>query len=83
MEWIPGKNHTIADTLSRSPVFAAPDHKDIIIRQVTEDAALEEMSKIADLALSTGVFPMLSPANLVTLSQTDRLTDDDVNKQNF
>ena len=47
VEWIPGKNHTIADTLSRSPVFAAPDHKDIIIRQVTEDAALEEMSKIA------------------------------------
>jgi hypothetical protein len=50
VEWIPGKNHTIADTLSRSPVFAAPDHKDIIIQQVTEDiedAALEEMSKIA------------------------------------
>ena len=50
VEWIPGKNHTIADTLSRNPVFAAPDHKDIIIRQVTEvmeDAALEEMSKIA------------------------------------
>jgi hypothetical protein len=48
VEWIPGKNHTIADTLSRSPVFAAPDHKDIIIRQVTEDiedAALEEMVK--------------------------------------
>ncbi len=47
VEWIPGKNHTIADTLSRSPVFAAPD---IIIQQVTEDiedAALEEMSKIA------------------------------------
>jgi hypothetical protein len=45
-----GKNHTIADTLSRNPVFAAPDHKDIIIRQVTEvieDEALEEMSKIA------------------------------------
>ena len=51
VEWIPGKNHTIADTLSRNPVFAAPDHKDIIIRQVTEaieDAALEEMSNIAE-----------------------------------
>ena len=50
VEWIPGKNHTIADTLSRNLVFAAPDHKDIIIQQVTEDiedAALEEMSKIA------------------------------------
>ena len=51
MEWIPGKNHTIADNLSRSPVFVAPDHKDIIIRQVTEgieDKALEGMTKIAE-----------------------------------
>ena len=50
VEWIPGKNHTIADTLSRNPVFAALDHKDIIIRQVTEvieDKAQEGMSKIA------------------------------------
>ena len=48
VEWIPGKNHTIADTLSRNPVFAALDHKDIIIRQVTEvieDKAQEGMSK--------------------------------------
>ena len=49
-EWVPGKNHTIAGTLSRNLVFAAPDHKDIIIRQVTEvikDEALAEMSNIA------------------------------------
>jgi hypothetical protein len=50
VEWVPGKNHHIADSLSRNPVFAAPDHKDIIIRQVTEvimDEALAEMSEVA------------------------------------
>ena len=50
VEWIPGENHEIADALSRNPVFAAPDHKDIIICQVTEDiedVALAEISKIA------------------------------------
>jgi hypothetical protein len=50
VEWIPGKNHHIADSLSRHPVFVAPDHKDIIIRQVTEaimDEALAEMSEVA------------------------------------
>ena len=50
VEWVPGKNHHIADSLSRNPVFAAPDHKDIIIRQVTEviiDEALAEMSDVA------------------------------------
>ena len=49
VEWVPGKNHTIADTLSRNPVFAAPDHKDIIIWQVTkEDEALAELSNVAE-----------------------------------
>jgi hypothetical protein len=41
---------TIADTFLRNPVFAPPDHKDIIIRQVTEvieDEALERTSEIA------------------------------------
>ena len=50
VEWIPGKNHHIADCLSRNPVFAAPDHKDIIIRRVTEvimDETLAELSKVA------------------------------------
>ena len=50
VEWIPGENHEIADALSRNPVFAAPDHKDIIICQVTEDiedVALAEILKIA------------------------------------
>ena len=51
VEWVPGKNHVIADTLSRNPVFAAPDHKDIIIRRVAEvikDEALAEMSDVAE-----------------------------------
>ena len=50
VEWTPGKNHHIADSLSRNLVFAAPDHKDIIIRQVTEgimDENLEEMYEVA------------------------------------
>ena len=50
VEWIPGKNHHIADCLSRNPVFAAPDHQDIIIRRVTEvlmDETLTELSKVA------------------------------------
>ena len=50
VEWIPGKNHAIADALSRSPVFATPDHKDIIVCQVTEDiedAAMAEILKMA------------------------------------
>ena len=51
LEWVPGKNHVIAETLSRNPVFAAPDHKDIIIRRVAEvieDEALAEISDIAE-----------------------------------
>ena len=50
VEWIPGKNHHIADCLSRNPVFTAPDHKDIIIQQVTEvimDEPLAELSEVA------------------------------------
>ena len=50
MEWIPGKNHGSADTLSRNPLFDPPEYKEIIIRQVTEeieDKALVDMSKIA------------------------------------
>jgi hypothetical protein len=50
VEWVPGKNHHIANSLSRNPVFAAPDHKDIIIHQGTEvimDEALAEMSDVA------------------------------------
>ena len=50
VEWIPGKNHHIADCLSRNSVFAAQDRKDIIIQQVTEvimDEALGELSKVA------------------------------------
>ena len=50
VEWIPGKNHAIADALSRNPVFAAPKHKDIIVSKISvdiEDMALAELSKIA------------------------------------
>ena len=50
VEWIPGKNHAIADALSRNPVFAAPNHKDIIVCKISkdiEDMALAELSKIA------------------------------------
>ena len=42
VEWIPGKNHAIADALTRSSVFVAPDRKEDI-----KDAALAEISKIA------------------------------------
>jgi hypothetical protein len=50
LKWVAGKNHVIADALSRAPVFAAEDHKDIIIRKVTEevvDEALVELSNVA------------------------------------
>ena len=50
VEWIPGKNHSIADALSRNPVFAAPKHKDIIVSKISvdiEDLALAELSRIA------------------------------------
>ena len=47
VEWIPGKNHTIADALSRNLIFAAPNHKDIIVCKIDEDIALAELLKIA------------------------------------
>jgi hypothetical protein len=46
----PGKKHAIADALSRNPVFAAPNHKDIIVCKISKDIkdmALAELSKIA------------------------------------
>jgi hypothetical protein len=50
VEWIPGKNHHMTDSLSRNPVFAAPDHKDIIIRQVTEVIMDESLAEMSDMA---------------------------------
>ena len=50
VEWIPGKNHVIADVLSRNLVFAAPNHKDVIVCKISvdiEDMALAELSRIA------------------------------------
>ena len=50
VEWIPGKIHEIAEALSRNPVFAAPNHKDIIVCKIyedIEDMALTELSKVA------------------------------------
>ena len=50
VEWIPGKIHEIAEALSRNPVFAAPNHKDIIVCKIyedIEDMALAELSKVA------------------------------------
>ena len=50
VEWIPGKNHAIADALSRNPVFAAPNHKDLIVCKISvdiEDMALAELSRLA------------------------------------
>ena len=47
VEWIPGKNQCIADALSRSPVFAAENHADILVCKIFEtilDPALEELS---------------------------------------
>ena len=40
----------IADALSRNPVFAAPNHKDVIVCKLSvdiEDMALAELSRIA------------------------------------
>ena len=51
VEWIAGKNHVIADALSRNPVFMAERHDDIIIRKVADmvpDPALEDVSKHAE-----------------------------------
>jgi hypothetical protein len=53
LEWTPGKNHHIADSLSRNPVFAAPDHKYIIIRQVTEGIMDENLAEMSDVAKTT------------------------------
>ena len=50
VEWIPGKNHVIADALSQNPVFAAPNHKDVIVCKISvdiEDIAPAELSRIA------------------------------------
>ena len=47
VEWIAEKNHCIADALSRSPVFQAEDHADILICKVFEavlDPALKQLS---------------------------------------
>ena len=52
VEWIAGKNHVIADALSRAPVFAAEDHKDIIIRKVTEEVIDEALVELSNVVLS-------------------------------
>ena len=46
----PRKKHVIADALSRNLVFAAPNHKDVIVCKISvdiEDMALAELSRIA------------------------------------
>ena len=51
VEWIAGKNHCIADALSRSPVFGAEDYGDILVQKIFEavlDPALEELSDDAE-----------------------------------
>ena len=59
IEWIPGKKQTIADALSRSPVFDPEEEEaaDVLLRHVTcaeanPDLAISELSKAAsdDLA---------------------------------
>ena len=50
VEWIPGKNHVIADALSRNSVFAAPNHKDVIVCKISvdiQDMALAQLSRVA------------------------------------
>ena len=50
VKWIPGKNRAIPDALSRNQVFAAPNHKDVIVCKISvdiEDMALAELSRIA------------------------------------
>ena len=42
VKWIPGKNHPFTDALSRNPVFAAPNHKDIIVCKISVD--IEDMA---------------------------------------
>ena len=51
VQWITGKNHKIANALSRKPVFVADKHDDIIIWKVSEmvlDLALHNAIKHAE-----------------------------------
>ena len=55
VEWIPGKKQTIADALSRAPVFAPEEEEkiDVIIRTLKcqegddHDLAIEELARVA------------------------------------
>ena len=74
LEWVPGKDHLIADALSRSPVFLAHEENDPVIEQVNMalafnedliysflfDCADEETEKLAE-AIESGDIPKKGP----------------------
>jgi hypothetical protein len=65
ISWTPGKGHTIADALSRAPVFS-PKGEDIIINSVTHtsfaDISDDQLRKLANIAQFDNEYQLLIEA---------------------